>query len=170
MTWKNVTFLILVVLLARLLFFVLDRVGNKKQSDKDGIVTMNMMGLYVYFGLFVTAFGLMLLIAGLRNLQESSAWGVVFLGSIASCFGAFVVAFGRGHKITYSVDEVEVRNWKGKTVKFKWKEIEQMNYLRTQGVFQLRLKDATVNCHYHLKGITNFLRLAQEYSGKEVQF
>ena len=170
MSWMNVIFMIVVALLVRLLFFFLDRYSKNSKADGKGVVTMKMMAFYVYFGLFVTGFGLLSLISGFRNLGEESSWMVLLVGLIAGGFGAYITAFGRGHKVAYTETDVEVKTWKGKTTSFKWEDITHMQYLRTKGVFRLTLKDTEVDCHYHIKGITNFLRLAQDKSRVEVLF
>lgn len=170
MTWQNILNILIFILVFRVIFYFIDKSTQKKRGDQEKMGTLHMHAAYTYFGLFMIPAGLMFLFTAIGNIQEDQAWIVALMGLTFIVFGLYVIAFGRNHKVYFTESQATIRNWRGKKVTFEWSEVQHIHYARTKGKFLFQLNEATVGCHFHLKGITNFLRVAQDKTNLEVQF
>ena len=170
MTWRSIFIVLISMVIGRIIFYLLDKQASKKIEPTKGVSKLKMLGFYLYFGLFCLSFGLMLSFPILRNFKEEGAPLLLVLALSFIALGVYIVGFGRNHALRYSEQDFEVKNWKGKPTLVKWNEVEHIQYIKSKGVFQFRTKSGSVNCHFHLKGITQFLQFAQHKCQMEVQF
>jgi hypothetical protein len=170
MTWENVIVLMLFMLIAQLLFRYMDKRRNVQVKAENGVSELKMNPIYALFGAFCLGFGFLMFFTAIGNAYEESAWVVLVLATSFLLFGAYVMSFGRRHRVKYSEEGLEIKNWRGKIWTFTYEQIQSVQYVRTKGVFQFRTEDEMANCHFHLKGITPFLQYVQHKSNLEVQF